>query len=448
VNGTGDREETQLEQGDEPRRATRLELSHSLCPSSSQRLGLHGEGPRCGGRMSTMYHPWLFNERNEFQRLAGVLAGPGGVDVHSETEEFLLRATGVRLAQDRIADLKLETERKFRRHRGQLRLDRDPVQCWSPAIVDLIGQITFSVGQLRRMQDLQVSILARIQGLKGVPQSLKDAVRDLERYGFNPAVARTLVAYWSSGGAALKGYRDIDTHFFAIASHAVMYHSLGESLKVYLPDDVGQKSRRKAAFTQGIDALDFLTTAYHDLERVFDRCLEVLGIAPLEIPLVTRLRAGEPARAEATLAVSVATTSAIETRFDPVAQTLRSQVVDLPPNDPRDCPVSLSAIVDELRHKLSGADDLVANDLHYLGAPEVMVSVYGFEVGGPWKGWLWRLDHCELSYFVLAIAEKCGWLFWQKITPGVDQEEMLARLFHRAFLRRDRDTPRPPGSLP
>ena len=179
-----------------------------------------------------MYLPWLFNKAKEFQRVGGLLTGgqesqmrPQHVkkqrqaDVTPECHELLFRATSIKLAQRRIRSLKMHAENKLGRHRDQLVLDLDPVEFWSEEVVDLIGQITFSIGQLRIMQNVLLAILAKLSKLREVPSSLADAIKRGMR-GFQPSIARAVVEYWDAGGSTVKNYRDLDQHFLAIARHS------------------------------------------------------------------------------------------------------------------------------------------------------------------------------------------------------------------------------------
>lgn len=159
------------------------------------------------------------------------------------------------------------------------------MEFWSEEVVDLIGQITFSIGQLRIMQNVLLAILARLSELRGGPASLADAIKKGLK-GFQSSIARAVVEYWNSGGSTVKNYRDLDQHFLAIARQSAVRLVPELDLQVYLPDDSTARTRWRPRFTGRVEAIQFLFKGYGDLERLTDHCLELHGIAAQPVPLV------------------------------------------------------------------------------------------------------------------------------------------------------------------
>jgi hypothetical protein len=393
-----------------------------------------------------MYIPWLF-EHHHFKRFGSLLGKARPQPTPPEVHEFLFRASSVRLAERRIEELKRHAEHKFRRHRRQLRLDRDPVEFWSEEVVDVAGQLTFAVGQLRIMQNLLVAILARLQALTDVPSSLSDLIKaGPETYGFKAELAAALKDYWHAGGSTLKHYRDLDDHFFAIARHSVMRLGPPEEMSVYLPDDPAERSRARAAFSGRVNGSEFLRRTFVQLEAVADCCLEFLGLPPAPLPLVAELGPVTAKRdTESTIAVGIPGeigTTALQVRFDPDRSELVAEAVELPGNDPKDCPVPLYGIVDFLRRDVPAYAELTADDVKYVGSPDLMLSVAGIELGGPWQVWLWRVDHKgKAALVVVNVDEECPRIAYQGLPEDKDPQEVMAELLHRTVLHRKRRMP-------
>ncbi|QQR75037.1 MAG: hypothetical protein IPJ17_05500 [Holophagales bacterium] len=219
-----------------------------------------------------MYIAQHFNQARLFQRVAA-WDGSQKIDVRGHqppTALLLHRASAAFLFLERMAILANACRAQFERFRSRLALATARISFWSPALAELLFELSPFLTTMVVLQNSLLAAAASQIGRPGtVPASLNEFLKKRSHYTwFDGAVATLLQGYWDDGGRTLRDFRDVDQHFYVLTQHSFLDLGSEPALRIFLPDNPDTKSPRQFTFAKEIDALTYCQREYsrfHDL---------------------------------------------------------------------------------------------------------------------------------------------------------------------------------------
>ncbi len=235
-----------------------------------------------------MYIASVFNRNALFQHLAGWISKSNQSEQH-DLQVFLFRATCAFLDLNRMALLSQLCVDEYRQRKDHLENNSSKIVFWSPTFVELLNEISSLVSALRIMQNSLLPMIGKAQKLGSMPSSLADGMKKLDRYRFGDDLCAILEEYWNSGGKDLKGYRDIDQHFYTIVEHSFLQIDPTEQVLIYLPDNPEETSSNRVSFANERNALPYFQHAFMEIHDCVEKIGSVLGFQPEPLGQAVRL---------------------------------------------------------------------------------------------------------------------------------------------------------------
>ncbi len=224
-----------------------------------------------------MYIASLFNQAGLFQHV-GQWHSNSPYEEQRKVEEFLFRATSAYLHLLRMEALRDSCVRQYHQHKGELIGGNKRIVFWSPALVELINEVSPFISAVRIMQDMIVPLAAVGQKIKAsVAFSLSDAINQLGKYGFQEEIRSAITAYWSKSGVDLRAYRHLDQHYYAIVEHSLLETEPEEKILVYLPDNPEARKHSDVTFALERNALPFCRGSFTELHNLIEDIAAKLG---------------------------------------------------------------------------------------------------------------------------------------------------------------------------
>lgn len=163
-----------------------------------------------------MYLASVFNDSNLFQYFGGWTKEKG--DKNSLFKEFLFCASSAYLGISLMDKLSRSCIDQFERQKNRLEIKGQRIVFWSPTVSEILNEFSPFLSSIRIMQNIILRLSAKecnpnSQVLKSLNEAMKNG---LDKYGFNKEIENLFVNYWNEGGKLVKGYRDIDQHYYSI----------------------------------------------------------------------------------------------------------------------------------------------------------------------------------------------------------------------------------------
>lgn len=224
-----------------------------------------------------MYIASLLNSSGLFRHL-GDWRKKSDLGNQDYVEQFLFRATSAYLSLTRMQILSSLCIDQYRKRKTSLNVKDERIVFWSPSLVELLNEFSPFLSTLRIMQNQILPLTARVmKPKKGMPMSLADAIPKLDRLGLTSDVTRALRQYWLTNGAIVRGYRNVDQHYYSIVQHSFLQVVPEERILVLLPDNPEEQSQRRITFDQERDALPFFEKSFIALHDLVENVAAALG---------------------------------------------------------------------------------------------------------------------------------------------------------------------------
>jgi hypothetical protein len=227
-----------------------------------------------------MYIASIFNRKGLFQHVGGWMSKCEITEQH-DLQVFLFRATSALLNFNRMYVLSQICVEQYRERKQHLENNCTKIVFWSPTFVELLNEFSPFLSAMRIMQNMILPLAARAKKLKcSMPSSLAEGMKKLDSYGLGDDICSVIREYWNGNGKEIKGYRDIDQHFYTIIEHSFLQISPEEKVLVYLPDNPEERSASRVSFASERDALPYFQNSFLEIHRCIENILSVLGFQP------------------------------------------------------------------------------------------------------------------------------------------------------------------------
>jgi len=231
-----------------------------------------------------MYIASLFNRMRLFQYTGDWMSNSKMTD-QREIQAFLFRATSAFLNLNRMHFLGQVCVEQYRQHRDRLENNCDKIVFWSPTLVEVLNEFSPFLSAARIMQNMMLPLATRAKHLKcSMPSSLADGMKKLDTYGLGDDICNVIRRYWESTGKDIKGYRDIDQHFYTIVEHSFLQIAPHEKILIYLPDNPEEKSPSRVSFASQRDALPYFKKAFFEIHGCFENIGSICGFQAGPLP--------------------------------------------------------------------------------------------------------------------------------------------------------------------
>jgi hypothetical protein len=236
-----------------------------------------------------MYLASLLNNARLFQHVGG-WKKTSSDEVQSDVDIFLFRASSAYSSFVRMQMFSGKCLEQFSKRKGDLSIKRNQIVFWSPTLVEFLNEFSPFLSSLRIMQNLLLPLTAKaVRTGKSIPLSLADCMRKLDGYGFGDEICGLVREYWRSSGLDVRGYRNIDQHYYAIVHHSFLQVFPEERVIVYLPDHPDEQSPKRVSFDKRRDALTFFDDAFLKLHNLVESIAKLLGFQPTPIDQTIRM---------------------------------------------------------------------------------------------------------------------------------------------------------------
>lgn len=231
-----------------------------------------------------MYLADELNRRGLFQSFG---SWPSPQVDRDDASDFLFRASCALVNLNRIEELTKACLKDLKAFEPQLSITRDRIVLGSYSVVALVSEIPPLLSTLRMMQNMILSMAARVLGISDVAQSLNDVVKKLRRSRLPDSVKQATLRYWDDHGLRLKEYRDLDQHHYVITNSTFLETRPERKLWVLLPDNPSVKTQKHFTYQERVNALDYLPTAFRMFHDYAEGVAQEVGCSPKPLPLST-----------------------------------------------------------------------------------------------------------------------------------------------------------------
>jgi hypothetical protein len=220
-----------------------------------------------------MYDASFLNQHNSAQYLAGWLQNPV---TYEESLEFGYRAASVLLGIERMKHHGYQCELIVSNYQERLEI-KGGITLWTPSLFHYVHELSPAIVNLLRIQKQSLIMIAQWLGVRNVPTEHK-RVRQFVIDKFPASISSLILEYYDLFGDSLRGYRNLDQHFYSIARHSFVKDIPYYRLCVQLPDQPVSLSRRTCTFEQGIHALDYCIQVFQAIDALMCRISGELGV--------------------------------------------------------------------------------------------------------------------------------------------------------------------------
>ena len=233
-----------------------------------------------------MYLPNILNSRGFFQRCATWIDDR---DYSEDLTDLLSRATSAIISTHRIQELRARCVREFELFDDQIGDCRDQIVFNSSSLVELKNEISPLLSSLRIMQDLTNGLVRR-KTKAGIPRSISDTCKKLNKYPLPEELKRIYASYWSCGGSQIREYRVLDQHYIGITDHCFLQVSPSKKVVLLFPDDPSARAKRDLTYDKQICGISMLRVGFDALHEFIECIAEFFGYAPSTLHQVLSLQ--------------------------------------------------------------------------------------------------------------------------------------------------------------
>jgi len=232
-----------------------------------------------------MYSAFLLNQYGLLKHLHSWLEDPATADLASE---FAYRTTSVLTSIERMHHFQRQCIEEYHSYSKAMILDQGII-FWSQNLSYLIHELSPAITNMVLMQDLLIKLIINRAATTNVRDTFPSALKkDFANMMLEQSQVDVLKHYWVQTGSKLRAYRVLDQHYYAIIKHSYIQAGPDEKLRIILPDHPEQKNTIGVSFEDNIDAIEFCTTSFKDLENCFAKISKSFGIesAPIRQKII------------------------------------------------------------------------------------------------------------------------------------------------------------------
>jgi hypothetical protein len=223
---------------------------------------------------------YLADHLNSFGLFQSMGTWPGPHLGRDDASDFLFRASCALVHLGRIEELSSLCLREFEVFEPQLNLTRDRIILGSYSVVALVSEIPPLLSTFRTLQNMILPMAARVLKTPDVALSLSDVVKKLHSSLLPEPIKQRTRQYWDDHGLRLKEYRDLDQHHDVIINNTFLEIRPERKLWVLLPDKPVVRRRQLFTYSERVNALTYLPTAFRAFHDYAEDVAKEVGCSP------------------------------------------------------------------------------------------------------------------------------------------------------------------------